>query len=157
MTITISPATAADAQRIRDLIREVKINTMNLDWERFLIADDAGEFVGCIQVKPHTETVRELASVAVVPARQGQGIGTLLVRAMLEREPGRLYLTCLRHNISYYERFGFRELEIDEAPRLYHLQMRASRLFMKMGVFEGGAVMLREGNSAAQAVSGSKD
>jgi N-acetylglutamate synthase-like GNAT family acetyltransferase len=162
MTIKIRPATAADAQKIRSLISQVRINPMNLDWERFLIADDEGEFVGCIQVKPHKEPgVRELASVAVAPGRQGQGIGTLLMRAMLEREPGLLYLTCLRHNVSYYQQFGFRELELKEAPRSFHLQMRASRLFLKMGIFEGGAVMKREGDSTApvgnQAASTSND
>lgn len=161
MTVTIRPAIAADAKKIKALIREVRINPMNLDWERFLVADDEGEFVGCIQVKPHKEPgVRELASVAVVPTRQGQGIGSMLMLAMLEREPGLLYLTCLRHNVSYYEQFGFRELELKEAPRSFHLQMRASRLFVKMGVFEGGAVMKRDGNGASptgQAASTSND
>ncbi len=161
MTVKIRPATAADAKKIKALIREVRINPMSLDWERFLVADDEGEFVGCIQVKPHKEPgVRELASVAVVPNRQGQGIGSMLMRAMLEREPGLLYLTCLRHNVSYYEQFGFRELELKEAPRSFHLQMRTSRLFVKMGVFEGGAVMKREGDTTPpsdQAASTSND
>lgn len=157
MTISIRPATAADAQRIKDLIHEVKINPMHLDWERFLVAEEAGTLLGCVQIKPHAEGVRELASVAVVPARQGQGIGTLLVQAMLEREPGPLYLTCRKHNVSYYEHFGFAEIDPKEYPRSFRLPLWIARLFARFTKFEGVAMMKREGSSTDQAVSGSKD
>lgn len=146
MTVQIRPATADDAPKIKALIREVRINPMNLDWERFLVAEEADEFVGCIQIKPHKDGVKELASVAVSPSRQGQGIGSLLMRAMLEREPGLLYLTCLQHNISYYEQFGFRLLKSNEIPRSFKFVVRLDRILRKLKIIEGGAVMMRTGN-----------
>lgn len=146
MTVQIRPATAADAPKIKALIREVSINPMNLAWERFLVADDEGTFVGCIQIKPHKDGVKELASVAVSPTRQGQGIGSLLMRAMLEREPGLLYLTCLKHNISYYEQFGFHLLKPDEVPGSFKVIVRLDRILTKLKIIEGGAVMVRTGN-----------
>jgi N-acetylglutamate synthase-like GNAT family acetyltransferase len=144
MTITIRPATAADSKFIKDLSRKVQINPLNLDWERFIVAEDDGVFVGCTQIKPHKDGVRELASVAVVPERQGQGIGSMLVRAMLEREPGTLYLTCLKHNVSFYEQFGFRLVEAANAPRGFKAMMRLDRILTRLGLIEGGAVMKRE-------------
>jgi N-acetylglutamate synthase-like GNAT family acetyltransferase len=146
MTVTIRPATAADAKRIKDLAREVKINTMGLNWERFIVAEDNGEFVGCTQIKPHKDGSKELASVAVVPGRQGQGVGSMLVKAMLERETGTLYLTCLKHNVSFYEQFGFRRIEAAEAPGSFKLIIRADRILTKLGLIDGGAVMKRDAN-----------
>ena len=105
--IQIRTATVEDAKAIKRLICRVGINPFGLDWQRFLVAEDAGEIVGCIQVKPYQDGVRELASLAVVPERQGQGVGTLLVNALLARDPGELYLMCLDVMGPYYARFNF--------------------------------------------------
>jgi N-acetylglutamate synthase-like GNAT family acetyltransferase len=143
MTVHLRPATAADAKPIKDLIHEVSINPMGLDWERFFVAEEDGEFLGCIQIKPHKDGSRELASVAVTPARQSQGIGSLMVKAMLEREAGTLYLTCRKDNVTYYQRFGFVELEPSEYPRSFKVIMRAGQIFSKIMGSEGVAMMKR--------------
>ncbi|MBM4425047.1 MAG: GNAT family N-acetyltransferase [Chloroflexi bacterium] len=143
MTITLRPATAADAKKIKDLIHEVRINPMNLDWERFIVAEDDGEFVGCAQVKPHTDGVRELASLAVSPSWQGQGIGSMLVKALLEREKGELYLMCRAKTAPYYRRFGFVEVVGKNIPRSFRLHARAGRL-IAMFAGEGIAFMKRK-------------
>ncbi|RIK42990.1 MAG: hypothetical protein DCC55_06915 [Chloroflexi bacterium] len=54
--IQIRTATVEDAKAIKRLIRRVRINPFGLDWQRFLVAEDAGELVDCIQVKPHTDS-----------------------------------------------------------------------------------------------------
>lgn len=146
MPLTLRAAVASDEKKIKDLIHEVGINPMNLDWERFIVAEDEGAFVGCVQIKPHKDGVRELASLAVTPERQGAGIGAMLVRAVLEKEPGELYLTCRGNLMPYYEQFGFRPVAADEIPRSFKLVVRASRLLGKLVKFEGIAVMRREGD-----------
>lgn len=78
MPILIRPATAEDAKPIKRLIHRVRINPFGLNWQRFLVAEDAGAVVGCVQVKPHKDSVCELASLAVVPEQQGQGVGSCL-------------------------------------------------------------------------------
>jgi N-acetylglutamate synthase-like GNAT family acetyltransferase len=115
--IRLRRATAEDARAINQLIRRVRINPLGLDWRRFLVAEDAGGVVGCVQVKPHQGGVRELASLAVVPERQGQGVGTMLVDALLAREWGELYLICVEPMTSYYARFGFAVVEPAAIPR----------------------------------------
>lgn len=116
MPILIRPATKADAEPIKQLVHQVRINPFGLNWQRFLVAEDAGKVVGCIQVKPHKDSVRELASLAVVPERQGQGVGRLLVNALLASERGELYLMCLDHMVAYYARFGFTLVEPAAIP-----------------------------------------
>ena len=111
MPLTIRAATEADQPTIRRLIAEARINRMSLNWPNFVVADEEGAIVGVGQVKSHDDGSRELASIAVVPARQRQGIGRAIIETLLARERGVvLYLTCARELQSYYEPFGFQLL-----------------------------------------------
>ena len=115
--LTIRPGTAADQATIRHLIREAGINPMNLNWQHFLIAEDEGRTVGIGQVKRHRDGTRELASLAVVPDRRGQGVGSALVRELISRHAGEvLHLSCREQLQGYYERFGFVRLARAELP-----------------------------------------
>ena len=117
MAPAIRDATDADQATISRLIREANINRMSLKWPNFVVAEDEGAIVGVGQVKTHGDGSRELASIAVVPLRQGQGIGSAIIKTLLEREPGVvLYLTCRSQLEHYYERFGFRTLRAAEYP-----------------------------------------
>src|ERR1700687_5500393 len=117
MPPTIRTATEADQPTIRRLIKQAKLNPMSLDWPNFVMAEEDGAIVGVGQVKVHGDGSRELASIAVVPARQGQGIGRALIKTLIAREPGVvLHLTCRSDLERYYQRFGFRTLAAAEYP-----------------------------------------
>ncbi|MEA2634036.1 MAG: hypothetical protein QOH92_803, partial [Chloroflexota bacterium] len=92
---------------------------MSLNWPNFIVAEDAGAIVGIGQVKTHGDGTRELASIAVIPARQSQGIGGAIIETLLAREPGVVHLTCRSQLQGYYERFGFRRLDPAEFPRYF--------------------------------------
>ena len=47
--------------------------------------------IGCGQIKPHGDGTRELASIAVVPEHQRQGIGTEIIARLIEGQPLPLY------------------------------------------------------------------
>lgn len=113
---TIRTATEADQPTIRRLIKEAGINRMRLHWSNFLVAEEDGTIVGIGQVKAHGDGSRELASIAVIPTRQGQGVGSALIKTLLVHEHGVVYLTCRRQLQGYYERFGFRRLDPAEFP-----------------------------------------
>jgi putative acetyltransferase len=99
---------AAEA-RLVDALREAGVLTLSL------VAESAGMVVGHLAFSPVTIAgpagTREavgLAPMAVLPERQGQGIGALLVRAGLEalRAAGHGAVVVLGHP-HYYPRFGF--------------------------------------------------
>jgi N-acetylglutamate synthase-like GNAT family acetyltransferase len=117
--LTIRPATQADQEMIRRLIKEAGINRMSLNWPNFIVAEDAGAIVGIGQVKTHGDGSRELASIAVIPARQSQGIGGAIIETLLARESGVVHLTCRSQLQGYYERFGFKRLDPAEFPRYF--------------------------------------
>jgi N-acetylglutamate synthase-like GNAT family acetyltransferase len=89
---------------------------MSLNWPNFMVAEDDGTIVAIGQVKTHGDGSRELASIAVIPARQSEGIGSAVIKTLLARESGIVYLTCRRQLHGFYERFGFKRLEPSELP-----------------------------------------
>ena len=123
---TLRPATEDDFPLIKDLIHRVGINPMSLDWRRFVIAaDESGKMLGCGQLKPHGRHVIELASIAVEPTYQNQGIARVIIEHLISHGPRPLYLTCRSRLGSFYEKWGFRSIEPDEMPPYFR---RLSRL-----------------------------
>ena len=116
----IRPARETDAAQIRSLIHLVGINPTGLDWKRFVAAvDDQDEMLGCGQLKPHSQGIHELASIAVYPEHQGKGIGRAIIEYLLEDSPRPLYLMCESSNGPLYEKFGFRAIPYEEMPRYF--------------------------------------
>jgi N-acetylglutamate synthase-like GNAT family acetyltransferase len=132
----LRPATQADQAAIKQIVREARINPTGLAWKRFLVAVADGQIVSVGQVKPHFDGSRELASIATVPARQGQGFAGRIIGELLDRERGDLYLVCGSTLVRFYERFGFHRAEPGELTPLFRLVRRTTRYW-------GGAVMKR--------------
>ncbi len=103
----IRPARPTDQAAIRQMIRAARLAPFNLQWPAFLVAVREGRVIGVGQVKAHRDGSRELASLAVAPGDQGQGVGSALVQALLERETGPVYLFCRAELEGFYARFGF--------------------------------------------------
>ncbi len=107
MAFTIRPAAAEDETAIKALVRAANINPLGIHWQRFLVAEDGGRIAAIGQIKVHGDGSRELASIATVPDRQGEGIATAIIQALLSSDAressGPLYLTCrghMRHSTS---------------------------------------------------------
>jgi N-acetylglutamate synthase-like GNAT family acetyltransferase len=146
MPATIRPATEADQATIRRLIREANLNPMSLNWPNFVVAEEDGAVVGIGQVKSHRDGSRELASIAVVPARQGSGIGSAVIRTLLAREAGVLHLTCRRTMQGYYERFGLRRLQAADFPKYFRRLIPIVNTFARLQGIEI-VVMRRQAQS----------
>lgn len=106
---------------------------MSLDWPRFLVAvDEQDRLLGCGQVKPHGDGTREMASIAVQPDHQRQGIGTAVILQILTENPLPLYLTCRSVMGPFYKKFGFRALAVEEMPPYYRRLYRLVDFFRKL-------------------------
>ena len=130
---TLRPARETDSKPIKNLIHLVGINPTDLDWKRFVVAVDAeDQVIACGQLKPHGGGILELASLAVQPEFQGQGLGRLIIEDLLKKSPRPLYLMCMSKNGPLYEKFGFHSLEYEEMPRYFQ---RISKLAGFAGTF----------------------
>lgn len=117
---TIRPARETEAAQIRELIYLVGINPTGLDWKRFVVAvNDRDEMIGCGQLKPHSQEVLELASIAVYPEHQGKGVARAIIEYLLKDSPRPLYLMCQSSLGPLYKKFGFRSIPYDEMPRYF--------------------------------------
>jgi N-acetylglutamate synthase-like GNAT family acetyltransferase len=126
MQFTLRPATQSDQSNIRALIRQVKINPMDLDWRNFTVAvSSTGELIGCGQVRFHNDGSRELASVAVAPDYRHEGIASAIISHLLNISPLPIYLTCRAELEPFYQRFGFHTITEDDMPPYF---IRTSRL-----------------------------
>ena len=144
MPLTIRPAIAADQPAISGLIREANLNRMSIKWPNFVLAEEDGAIVGLGQVKPHGDGSRELASIAVVPAQQGKGIGSAIIKTLLARELGLvLHLACRREMGGYYERFGFRRLTNAEYPPYFKRLIPVANVVARM--FGTQIIVMRRG------------
>jgi amino-acid N-acetyltransferase len=113
---TLRPATEGDKPAILDLMRRADFNRINLKPACFLVAEEAGRVIAIGQIKRHRDGTPELASLVVAADRRSQGIGSALVRALVARHQGDLYLFCLTQLEGYYERLSFRRVERRNLP-----------------------------------------
>lgn len=131
---SIRPATQADFDLIKGLIQQTRLNPTGLDWRRFRVAVSAeGDFMGCVQVKPHGRDLRELASLATRKRYRGQGVAGALIREILTLQPPPVYLMCRSALGPFYARFGFYPLEAAAMPRYFQ---RVSRLAGAMEILK---------------------
>jgi N-acetylglutamate synthase-like GNAT family acetyltransferase len=141
-------ATQSDQKIIKRLVHEVGINPMSLDWRHFIIAEDKenpksfrasepfGSIIGIGQIKQHGDGSRELASIAVIPERRGQGIASEIIRALLADEHGDVYLTCRAQLESFYNQFGFRKVGRDEMTPYFKRLHRIGNFFARLAKTE---------------------
>lgn len=130
----IRPARAAEAATIRSMIRAERLDPMNVHWENFLVAEANGRIIGIGQIKPYPGA-RELGSLAVAVDQRQTGVGGAIIKALIAREAGPLYLFCLAFREPYYGKFGFRSVTADDLPPAlkskYALGKFVTRLFRR--------------------------
>ena len=112
----IRPATEADRRAILGLMRPRDYNRVNLQPACFLVAEEEGMVIGIGQIKRHRDGTPELASLVVAAERRGAGIGQALVRALVARHQGPLYLFCLATLESFYAALGFQRAARRQLP-----------------------------------------
>ena len=133
---SIRPARPEEARVIRRMVGGAGLDPTSLRWENFLVAEKGGRVIGIGQVKPY-RGARELGSLVVLNAYRRQGIGAAIVRVLIEREPGALFLLCRDRLESYYARFGFRRVGL----RDLHGAVRLKYAFAQLGRVAGVRVI----------------
>lgn len=140
----IQPAEHTHSAPIQALVRSSGINPTGLAWQRFLVAlDAAGELIGCVQIKPHRDGSRELASLAVAPQWQSRGVARALVEAILAQHPGTLYLMCQARLGVFYEKFGFVRIPVDEMTRYFRRISKLAGVVLAMRAAEEQLLIMR--------------
>jgi amino-acid N-acetyltransferase len=136
---TVRPARTADVRAIRCLVdanvasgRLLDKATVTLyeDIQEFIVAERAspGGVVGCGALHVMWEDLAEIRTIAVDEGCQGEGVGHLLVEALLARarEVGVGRVFVLTFAVKFFAGLGFEEIDGDAAaPEVYAELLRS--------------------------------
>ena len=116
--IVVRPARTRDIREIRALVTPLARRRVLLQKEAvayyestadFLVAELDGQVVGAGACHVLWEDLAEIRTLAVSPQVHGQGVGSLLLRALIDRarELGVARLFCLTFETAFFGRHGF--------------------------------------------------
>jgi amino-acid N-acetyltransferase len=123
--IVIRPARTSDVRGIRTLIDTYAIERRLLSKatvelyehvQEFLVAEHAGEVIGCGALHVMWEDLGEVRTMAVSEAHRHAGIGGILLELLVDRarELGLNRVFCLTFEVDFFSRHGFEVIE--DAP-----------------------------------------
>ena len=143
--LIVRSAVREDNKAIHTLIHSVHINPLNLDWRRFIVAmAPQGDFLGCGQMKKHGDGSLELASIAVKDKSRGKGVArAMILELLLEEEKRPVYLMCRARLSSFYQKFGFHPIGLEEMPKYFHRIYRAEQIFNTRARSENRMMIMR--------------
>lgn len=118
----VRPARTQDMRAIRALVSPLAERRILLQKEAvayyeatgdFVVAERAGEVIGCGAVHVLWEDLAEIRTLAVSDAALGCGVGSALLEALLARgrELGVRRLFCLTFEIDFFTRHGFEPID----------------------------------------------
>lgn len=126
MTVIVRRARTADVPAIKEIVdvyagsgRKLlakELVTLYEDVQDFLVADSAGEVLGCGALHVLWADLGEVRTLAVRPEHAQQGIGAQLLDTLIDtaRELGLSRLFALTFHTDFFARHGF--VEIEGAP-----------------------------------------
>ena len=123
--LTIRRARAGDEYAITALVRSDRLNPLDLDWRRFVLAVDESGIVGAVQLRWHDDDSRELASLIVRDTARGRGVAARMIERLLAPTATRVWMITGAAFAHHYARWGFQPVAASDAPagvrRNYHL------------------------------------
>lgn len=124
----IRPACTQDIKSIRMLVWSAKLDPTQLRWEQFWVIECSGEVVACGQLRNFTGA-QELGSLVVAKDWRDRGLGSYLTKYLIQQATEPLYLECLGKRLaSFYTRFGFVEVSVQELPQSLKFKFGLSQL-----------------------------
>ncbi len=117
MNVSIRQAAETDQKPIQQMVREERLDPRGLRWQNFVVAEADGKVVGIGQIRPFPDCP-ELGSVVTLKKYRGQGIAKQIVERLLAdwKTPGPIYLRTRDYMTNYYAQFGFKEINLRDAP-----------------------------------------
>ncbi len=125
---TIRPASAQDIRSIRRLVWSARLDPTQLRWQQFWVIECGGNLAGCGQLR-HFAGAQELGSLVVMKDWRDRGLGSYLTKYLIQQATEPLYLECLGKRLaSFYTRFGFVEVSVQELPQSLKFKFGLSQL-----------------------------
>jgi amino-acid N-acetyltransferase len=130
-SVKIRPAQKGDMPGIRRLIRRFpqQLAQTNLPGlASFVVAEQAGELIGCCALQIYSKRMAELRSLAVLAEFQTRGIASQLVKRAVDRarERGIREVFAVTSQLAFFGKLGFTTFRREKIAMF--LQLGASKL-----------------------------
>ncbi|CAK8999202.1 unnamed protein product [Durusdinium trenchii] len=146
----IRPAEDGDMPWIAFTIAKMIMSPFGLSAPNFLVAVKEAspeDRVGFAQLRPLDLEDESSPLLLVNVEARGQGIGSALVRALLERrkteQKRRVYALTLKNKLGFFERLQFREVSGDDLPEDLSLEVSLGRLIAPLAAGEPLIALLK--------------
>jgi amino-acid N-acetyltransferase len=137
----LRPARADDIWAIGKLVLSAKLDPTQLRWSQFSVVECEGYVVACGQLRSFLGA-QELGSLVVKSAWRGRGLGSYLVKHLIQEATEPLYLECLGDQLAaFYTRFGFVAIAWQELPQSLKWKFGISQLASKLLPFSSVNIM----------------
>ncbi|MEG5015291.1 MULTISPECIES: GNAT family N-acetyltransferase [unclassified Microcoleus] len=124
----LRPASEQDMRSIRILVWSAKLDPTQLRWEQFWVIECEGKLAACGQLRKFAGA-QELGSLVVAKDWRDRGLGSYLTKYLIQQATEPLYLECLGKRLaSFYTRFGFVEVSVQELPQSLKFKFGLSQL-----------------------------
>jgi amino-acid N-acetyltransferase len=128
----LRPACAKDIWAIRKLVLSAKLDPTQLRWSQFWVIEYEGRVVACGQLRSFPGA-QELGSLVVAPAWQSRGLGSFLVKHLVQEATQPIYLECLGSRLArFYTRFGFVAIAWQDLPQSLKWKFGVSQLASRL-------------------------
>lgn len=87
------------------LIKEYELDNRNLNKDEFTIALHNDELIALGRLRKHIDCI-ELCSIGVLKVQRNKGIGTALIKNIINKTTEPIYTVCIIPD--YFSRFGFK-------------------------------------------------
>lgn len=125
-------AGAEDSWTIRKLVLSAKLDPTQLRWSQFWLIECEGRVVACGQLRSFPRA-QELGSVVVASAWRSRGLGSFLVKHLIEEATEPLYLECLGMQLAqFYAGLGFVPIPWQNLPQSLKWKFGVSQFASKL-------------------------
>ncbi|HTR44292.1 MAG TPA: GNAT family N-acetyltransferase [Thermodesulfovibrionales bacterium] len=107
--LKVRPAQESDLAFIREELVRNNIDAENLDHREFLVAAEDGGIAGFGRLR-RTGQFYQIGCIAVVEEKRGRGVGSLLIKHLIENTPVKL-VYIVTDLVEYFQRMGFVEMK----------------------------------------------
>ncbi len=128
----LRPARVKDIWAIRKLVFSAKLDPTQITWSQFWAIECEGRLVACGQLRSFSGA-QELGSVVVARAWRGRGLGSYLVKHLIQEATQPLYLECLGSKLArFYTRCGFVPIAWQELPQTLKWKFGVSQVASRL-------------------------
>ena len=125
-TLLLVEPTVSQLREISDYVKHYQLDGEGMQAHQFVAVYSNEKLVGFGRVRTHNDC-RELCTLAVVKEYRGKGVGSHIVRSILEKAGSNLYLTCIIPD--FFSAFGFTIINSSIPDSMQRKRKRCSEIF----------------------------